>query len=125
MPEGLILSLIKKESNYNPKAVSRTGARGLTQLMPSTALGECHLQKYELFDIEKNIDCGSGYLAKQVSCFQRYDLALVAYNAGHGAVRRAIQKTGSTNINIVTAQLKSETAPYVEKVLTWHNTKQY
>lgn len=117
IPQQLIMSLINKESGFNHEAVSRSGARGLTQLMPTTAKYECGLSKYELFDIDKNIKCGIGYLNKQMDYFQQLDLAVAAYNAGPGAVRRAVQKSGSKDINRVTALLKPETAPYVRKIL--------
>ncbi len=123
LPENLIRALIKKESSFNPLAVSRTGAMGLTQLMPSTALGECNLQKDELFNIEKNIACGSFYLKKQIDYFKRFDLALAAYNAGPGAVRHAMKQANSTDIDDITALLKSETAPYVKKILADMNVK--
>lgn len=123
LPINLINSLIKKESSFNPRAISHSGARGLTQLMPSTAKGECGLEKHELFDINKNIQCGIGYLSKQVDYFGRYDLALAAYNAGPGAVRRAMQKTNSKSISRVTSVLKSETAPYVTTIM--HYMSQY
>jgi len=117
LPESLLTSLIKKESSFNPRAVSRTGARGLMQLMPSTAHSECSLSRVQLFDIENNVNCGSSYLKKQLDYFGRIDLALAAYNAGPGAVRRAINKARTTNINSVTSHLKPETAPYVKKIL--------
>lgn len=117
LPESVIKALVKKESSFNPRAVSRTGARGLTQLMPSTASSECGLSEDELFDINKNISCGASYLKKQLDYFQRLDLALAAYNAGPGAVRRAMQQAESSDINMVTALLKAETAPYVKKIM--------
>ena len=114
---SLIRALIRQESNFNPRAVSRTGARGLTQLMPSTAWGECQLAEHELFEIDKNINCGVSYLSKQLKTFGRVDLALAAYNAGPGAVSRAIAAAGSREINQVTPHLKAETAPYVRKIV--------
>lgn len=117
LPIGLISALIQKESDFNPRAVSHSGARGLTQLMPATAKWECKLDKHELFDVNKNVQCGIGYLSKQVKYFGRYDLALAAYNAGPGAVQRAIKKVNSTDIHRVTSVLKAETAPYVTKIM--------
>ncbi|HEY9885696.1 MAG TPA: lytic transglycosylase domain-containing protein [Vampirovibrionales bacterium] len=117
IPQQLIMSLINKESSFNPYAVSRSGAKGLTQLMPTTAYYECGVSENELFDIDTNITCGVSYLDKQLNQFKRLDLAIAAYNAGPGAVRRAIEKSGSDNIHIVTAHLKPETAPYVSKIL--------
>lgn len=120
LPVSLISAMIRQESNFNPNAISRTGAIGLTQLMPSTAKYICKLEKEELFNIEKNISCGAGYLKQQVNKFGRVDLALAAYNAGPGAVTRAIESTQSQDINTVTGVLKDETAPYVQKILSYY-----
>lgn len=119
VPEKLIYSLVKKESGFNPRALSHSGARGLTQLMPTTAKYECGLSKNQLFEINSNINCGISYLSKQLRSFGREDLALAAYNAGPGAVKRAINQTNSTNIHSVTSVLKAETRPYVKNILAY------
>jgi soluble lytic murein transglycosylase-like protein len=117
IPEQLILSLINKESGFNPNAQSKSGAIGLTQLMPSTASTECGLSRDELFDINSNVQCGISYLDKQIHSFQKLDLAIAAYNAGPGAVKRAVAQAGTDDIDSVTALLKPETQPYVRKIL--------
>jgi|GEM_PF-6807591 len=117
--EKLVYSLIKKESGFNPRAISRSGAMGLTQLMPKTAKYECGLSKSELFKVSSNINCGVFYLSKQIRSFGRTDLALAAYNAGPGAVKRAIEQTNSRNIHLVTSVLKAETKPYVSNILAY------
>jgi soluble lytic murein transglycosylase-like protein len=82
----LVFSVIAAESNFNPKAVSRRGARGLMQLLPTTAV---RLGVRDIFDPVQNIDAGTRYLRDLLKAYQG-DLALTlaAYNAGPGAVQR-------------------------------------
>jgi soluble lytic murein transglycosylase-like protein len=82
----LVRAVISVESCFDPHAVSSVGARGLMQLMPSTAK---HFGIVDLFNPEANLQAGVRYLAKLI---KRYNgnlrLALAAYNAGPGAVHK-------------------------------------
>ena len=87
----LLASVVQAESNGNARAVSRTGARGLMQLMPATA---SELNVHNSFAPEENIGGGTAYLDQLLT---RYDpnndadglkLAVAAYNAGPAAVDR-------------------------------------
>lgn len=84
----LVAAVVRAESNWNPRAVSRKGACGLMQIMPATGR-RYGLQRADLFDIEKNLDAGSRYLAWLAERFGG-DLprVLAAYNAGEGTVDR-------------------------------------
>jgi soluble lytic murein transglycosylase-like protein len=84
---ALVRAVIETESNWNPAAMSRKGAAGLMQLIPTTAQ---RFGAYDAFNPKQNVDAGVHYLK---TLLERYngnlDLALAAYNAGEGAVDRA------------------------------------
>lgn len=85
LPAELIKAVAVAESRMNPRAVSPAGAQGLMQIIPSTGRA---LGLTDPFDAEQSITAGATYLARQVGAFGSYALALAAYNAGPGAVRR-------------------------------------
>ncbi len=87
MEPALLKALVAVESAYNPAAVSRAGARGLTQVIPSTAvsLGQ---HPDNLFDSHQSLVTGAYYLANQWYTFKSWPLAIAAYNAGPGAVKK-------------------------------------
>ena len=84
VPEDLFLRLVQQESNWKPAARSHKGAIGLAQLMPFTArsLGVDPHDPYE------NLEGGARYLSQQYRTFGSWRLALAAYNAGPGAVKK-------------------------------------
>lgn len=82
----LLLSVVKAESDGNAHAVSRAGAKGLMQLMPSTAAG---LGVNDSFQPEQNVRGGSAYLDALLTRYRdNLSRALAAYNAGPEAVDR-------------------------------------
>lgn len=104
---ALVKAVIKAESNFNHKAVSPVGAKGLMQLMPSTAAA---LQVKDSFHPENNIDGGVRYLRYLMNLFNgNLPLVLAAYNAGENAVIRY-------NYSIPPYR---ETQTYVKRVLNY------
>ena len=80
----LVAAVIEAESEFNPRAVSRRGARGLMQLMPKTA---ATLGVDDPFDPKANIEAGVKHLRAMMDRFDNnIPLALAAYNAGEVAV---------------------------------------
>ena len=101
---SLVKAVIRAESGFNCSAVSRKGAMGLMQLMPSTAVS---MGVYDPFDPEQNIEGGIRYLSDLLGRFGgNLTLALAAYNAGP----KYIEKYGSI-------PPYRETGDYIRKIL--------
>ena len=82
---AIVKAIIMAESSYNPKAVSKKGAKGLMQLMPKTAR---EMGVEDIFNPEHNINGGVRYYKKLLKQFKGdIKLALAAYNAGMKTVR--------------------------------------
>lgn len=85
---ALVKAVMKAESNFDSKDVSGKGAVGLMQLMPETAR-KLGIKRDEIFDPEKNILGGTKYLSYMIDLFDgNLSLALAAYNAGPGVVKK-------------------------------------
>ncbi|MHA2611576.1 MAG: lytic transglycosylase domain-containing protein [bacterium JZ-2024 1] len=111
IPHTLVFALISVESRFNPRARSPKGARGLGQLMPSTA---SEMSVSNIYSIEENIRGSVAYLKKMLERYKnQLTLALAAYNAGPEAVDR---------YNGIPPY--RETIQYVKKVLQLHKNLQ-
>lgn len=103
---SLVSAIIRAESNYDPRSVSRKGARGLMQLMPGTAR---RLGVRRPLDPRSNVAGGVRYLRELVERFGgRPELVLAAYNAGENAV----ESFGGV-------PPYRETVAYVRRILSW------
>ncbi len=142
----LLKSLIKTESDFDPKAVSVDGAMGLTQLMPCTARevglkvsekhfiiengicknvkncvssnkAECDFANDERATPEQSILGGAKYLKKMLVKFGDVELALAAYNAGPGRVSKDCK---GSSFDKCKSKLPDEAENYVPKVLAFY-----
>jgi len=110
LDSALIKAVIKAESNFNHRAVSRVGAQGLMQLMPKTA---SDLKVEDSFHPEKNIEGGARYLRYLLNTYKGdLTLALAAYNAGEKAVAKY-------NYNVPPYR---ETQNYVKRVYSFYKS---
>ena len=107
IPEELVRAVIKVESDYDPRAVSRVGAQGLMQLMPETAQ---RMQVRDILDPRENVMGGVRYLRVLANMFNgNLQLTLAGYNAGENAV---LKHRGIPPFE--------ETEDYVVKVLAYY-----
>ncbi len=104
VPESLLKGIAKAESNFNERDLSSSGAMGVMQLMPETARS---LGVKDPYDPEQNIMGGAKCIAQKLKEFNGdVELALAAYNAGSGAVKRA-------------GGIPSKCRNYIKKVLSY------
>ena len=116
--------LIRQESVFNPNAISRVGARGLMQVMPSTGQliakreGTGAITAADLYNPSLNIKLGMNYLAQLLGQFGKIEYAAAAYNAGPGRARQWIAERGSLDMDEWVESIPfSETRGYVQSVL--------
>lgn len=82
---GLVKAIIHTESGFNPRAHSKPGAQGLMQLMPTTAAMYSVIDAY---DPAQNIAAGTRHIKYLIDRYKNLELALAAYNAGEGNVKK-------------------------------------
>ncbi|MBI5967446.1 MAG: tetratricopeptide repeat protein [Deltaproteobacteria bacterium] len=123
---ALLSAVILEESRFNPQAVSPAGARGLMQVLPSTAtqiVQRMRVRPYSnglLFDPEINLRLGSWYLSSLMEEFGgKETLALAGYNAGPHMVRHWMAKTPAAREDEFVESIPyAETRNYVIRVIT-------
>lgn len=123
----LLMGIARRESAYNPEALSPAGARGLMQLMPATAtqlarqLGIPDPGAYGILDPQTNIRLGSTYIRDMLERYRGNRLAATAaYNAGPGRVDRWLRGSTTVPFDLFVESIPfRETRHYVQAVLTY------
>ena len=119
--QALVMALSRQESELNPKAVSRADARGLMQLLPSTARQQARLEglpyrtSWLTDDPAYNITLGAAHLDDLLKRFNgSYVLTIAAYNAGASRPDRWIREYGDPRRGVVDPIDWVETIPFSE-----------
>ena len=108
---SLILAIITTESNFHVRAISKSNARGLMQILPSTAIEistDVGKRNFNLFKIRDNVQFGSYYLWKMINMFGDQNLGISAYNCGPVCVKKV--QSGEYS------KYPDETIDYLKKV---------
>ena len=125
LDEFLIYSVIREESHFDKEAVSVSDARGLMQLLPSTALetapkaGLSNFEIPQLFSPDVNLDLGCYYLSWLLSIFEgNLVVSLAGYNGGPSSAKTWYGKNGSLDIDEFVEEIPFEQSRnYVKKIL--------
>lgn len=117
IPANIFFGLIQQESSWNPGAISKAGAIGLSQVMPTTA-PEVGIDPARLIDPVSNLTAGARYLAKQYKRFGSWELALMAYNGGPGTVNKAVNEAKTSDPEAVSNAIPyEETRDYWQRIM--------
>ncbi len=126
---ALVYAVIRQESGFDVDIVSSAGARGLMQLMPTTAKAvaraerERHLGDWLTARPAHNVRLGSAYLSQLIDQYESYALVAAAYNAGPGRVRQWLNEYGDPRegkirlVDWIERIPIYETRNYVQRVL--------
>lgn len=121
---ALVAALIKQESNFNPRATSPVGARGMMQIMlplgarMARSRGITNWDPEMLYDPAISIDFGTQHLAEALRLYPHLEQALAAYNAGATPVARWRTKAGASDPEVFTERIPFvETRDYVRAIV--------
>jgi soluble lytic murein transglycosylase len=122
---ALVAAVIRQESSWNPHAVSRAGARGLMQIMPSVGKAIAESRGYPLwdpallFEPDVSLELGTSHLKAALSEYRsNLPRALASYNAGSSRVQRWSRRAGATDPELFTERIPFvETRDYVRIVM--------
>ena len=126
--ENMILAMIRTASNFNANAVSSSGAIGLMQISPATYTGDIkprlgsNESEGRLYDPDFNVMCGVFYFRVWLDYFNSPELALAAYNAGAGNVRKWISNPEYAEGGVLKQDkiLSAATAEYMKTVMRYY-----
>lgn len=128
----LIFAIIKQESKFNNKAVSKSNAKGLMQILDKTAIetvkniSSISNNNYDIFDIYTNINIGSKYFSNLVLKYEgNIYISLAAYNAGMGNISSWFDlknKSYDTLEDVLEDVKFAETKLYIINVIKYYNT---
>jgi len=117
----LLIAIASQESAFNDRAISPTGAKGIMQLIPTTAMDMCEYMRMSyndtlLYDAKTNIRLGARYVNQMMTYFNNVEHAVSAYNAGPGgASKYKLYKAGKLGKDYVA----EENLKYVPSVLSY------
>lgn len=123
LEKEFVYAIIKAESDFDEKAISKSGALGLMQIIPSTAKWIAsefneEYSKDKLLTSETNIKYGCFYLKYLFSKFENIDVVICAYNAGEGVVQNWIDEFG----NLIEDKIAfGETKTYYSRVKSFYH----
>lgn len=124
LDRALLAALIRQESNFEPRATSRAGARGLMQIMPAVGRQLASAEDYHLWDAallyqpDVSLELGTTHLAGLLRGYEHVSHALAAYNAGSSRVKRWLEKAGAEDPEVFVERIPfSETRDYVRVIL--------
>ncbi|HEU4994869.1 MAG TPA: transglycosylase SLT domain-containing protein [Gemmatimonadaceae bacterium] len=121
---AVVAAVIRRESSWNPSAVSSAGARGLMQIMPRVGQEIARSMKYPawdpalLFDPDVSLELGTSHLRAALLAYNNLPRALAAYNAGASRVKRWSRLTGASDPEVFVERIPFvETRDYVRIVM--------
>jgi soluble lytic murein transglycosylase len=121
---ALVAALIRQESNFEPRATSRVGARGLMQIMPAVGRQLAAGEDYHMWDAELlyqpdvSLELGTTHLAGLLNGYAHVSHALAAYNAGSSRAKRWLEKPGTDDPEVFVERIPfRETRDYVRIIL--------
>jgi soluble lytic murein transglycosylase len=124
LDRALVAALILQESNFDPGATSRAGARGLMQIMPAVGRQLAMVRRYHTWDAallyqpDVSLELGMTHLAGLLSDYEDVSHALAAYNAGSSRARRWLERAGTDDPEVFVERIPfRETRDYVRIVL--------